>query len=335
MARQVPGPWVRRPVGITTLILLALLLPLLAPIALLVTLILDLLNGGRPFRRTRAYVLIAGLVAVDLAGLVMVGGVWLISPLGWDLKKERTQKQFGWVMTAWTTSLIRVIAAVMPLTMHIDELDPDVLKGNAIVIGRHRSLLDAVLPAVIFGNLGLTALYTLKEDLRREPNIDLVGHWMGHRFVTRAPQNLETELEPIRALGGRLEDSNVAVIFPEGTFFTAERKAKIIRSIEEKDPGHAEQARALNHLLPPRPGGTLALLDGAPDADIIVFGHSGFELYGSIPQILKNIGTGNEVHFCAWRIPRETVPLDREEQIEWLFDVWAELDAWIDTKHPL
>jgi 1-acyl-sn-glycerol-3-phosphate acyltransferase len=321
--------------SISALIVLAILLPFSAPIVLIVTVILDLTKGGRPFRRTRTYILVTGLVAVDLAGLVMVGFVWLISPLGWDVKKPRTQEQFRWVMTAWTTSLSRVIAAVMPLTMHLDELDPDTLTGNAIVIGRHRSLLDAVLPAVVFGNRGLTPLYTLKEDLRREPNIDLVGHWMGHRFVTRSPQNLETELEPIRALAGRLDDSTIAVIFPEGTFFTEARKDKIIKSIENKDPGHADQARALKHLLPPRPGGTLALLEGAPDADIIVFGHAGFEHYGSIPMILKNIGRGNEVHFHAWRISRNDVPLDRDERIDWLFSVWAELDAWIDTKHPL
>ncbi|NNC80018.1 MAG: hypothetical protein HKN94_07690 [Acidimicrobiales bacterium] len=333
MAGQVPGPWVRRPASITTLIVFSVLLPAFALIAIPVAFVLDLLDGGRPFRRVRTYVLVGGLVAVDLAGLVMVGIVWLISPLGFRVHKSRTQARFLWVMTAWTTSLSRVISAVLPIPMHLDELDPDVLGGNAIVIGRHRSLLDAVLPSVIFGNRGLTPLYTLKEDLRREPNIDLVGHWMGHRFVTRSPKNLEAELEPIRQLAGRVDEHSVAVIFPEGTFFTPARKEKIIRSLEEKDPRHAEQARALKHLLPPRPAGTLALLEGAPDSDIIVFGHTGFEPYGTIPEILKNIGTGKPAHFHAWRIPRRDVPVERQARIDWLFDIWAELDAWIDSQN--
>ena len=156
---------------------------------------------------------------------------------------------------------------------------------------------------------------------------------MGHRFITRSPEDLEAELGPIRELAGRIDEDAVGVIFPEGTFFTEARKERIVTSLEQRDPRHADQARAMEYVLPPRPAGTLALLDGAPDADVIVFGHVGFEQFGSIGRILANSGNGQGVILKAWRFDRAEVPEDEAERIDWLFDRWSDLDRWIATQH--
>ena len=148
---------------------------------------------------------------------------------------------------------------------------------------------------MIFGNQGLEVRYVLKEDLQWDINIDLVGHRMGHVFVDRTPENLEDELAPIRELGQRIDDDSTGVIFPEGTFFSEKRKARAVASLRKINDHHADIAAELQYLLPPRPAGTLALFEGAPDADIIMFGHVGFEAFGTIGDILDNLGTNQAI----------------------------------------
>ncbi len=308
--------------------------PLALPAMVLAALV-DLVTRERRWRRLRTVMFVLGLLYVDLAGFVVTTGAWLLQPVGLRMQSPTVQWRYHRIMTWWTQRLMRVISTTVPLPIDTSQLDEDALGGNAIVIGRHRSLLDAVLPSTIFGPRGLIARYTLKEDLRWEPNIDVVGHRMGHRFVRRAPKNLDAELEPIRALASRVDDDSVAVIFPEGTFFTEARKAKVIAALERKDPEHADAARQMNHLLPPRPAGTLALMEGAPGADIIILGHVGFEPFGTIGKIFAGIGADHPVRVAAWRHPRSSVPEDQAGRIDWLFDRWLELDEWISKQHAI
>ena len=259
--------------------------------------------------------------------------ILMSSPLGFGIDRPRVQRWLRWIMTHWTSSLMWAITTFCPIELQWEDLDEATFAGNAILVGRHRSLLDAILPAVIIGQRGLTSKYTLKEDLRWEPNIDIVGHAMTHRFVTRSPKDLDAELEPIRDLATGIDEHSIAVIFPEGTFFTERRKQKIVVSLERRSPNHADVARQMQYMLAPRPGGTMALLDGAPDADVIIFGHAGFERFGSIREILASIGTPTLVTMRAWRIPRSELPTDRDERIDWLFDRWLELDEWVASIH--
>lgn len=332
MARGVPPAVVRRPISITLLITSALLLPIVLPIAVVAGLAFDLvraLRGTRRLSMTRSVVLIAALIVVDLVAFIGVIAIFVVSAFG---PRQARDVRFHRIMARWTSTIVSVVGALVPMEFDMAQIERVPLQ-NAIVIARHRSLLDAVLPAVILARAGLLARYTLKEDLRWEPNIDLVGHAIPHRFITRAPQNLDVELERIRELGAYIDEHSAGVIFPEGTFFTEKRKRQIVASLERRDPGHADAARSMNYLLPPRPGGTLALLDGAPRADVVILGHVGFEPFGSIPEIFRNTGGRHIVRVCGWRIPRSEVPEGREDRIDWLFDRWVELDRWIDSQH--
>lgn len=317
------------------LLLLGLLTPIVGPLALVVALIGDLIGGNRRLRRSRGVLLVCTLIIIDVMGRALVFGNWLIAPVGINLRGIKSQRRYRWIMTWWTTALMWAITRIIPLPLDTSELDQELLGGNAVVVGRHRSVLDAVLPAMVFGRRGLTALYTLKEDLRWEPNMDIVGHRMGHVFVTRSPKDLEAELEPIRHLGTRIDKDSVGVIFPEGTFFSAKRKARALASIAKRNPERLALAETLDYVLPPRPAGTLALLEGAADADIIMMGHTGFEPYSSIGEIFKNMGAIHPVRLKAWRFPRAEIPTEREELIEWLFTQWNVLDDWIASHHPL
>lgn len=319
----------RRPIAVVGLLASTILIPVVAPIALVVAAVIDLVRRDSRFRRVRAVLLISGLVLIDFAGMVITAVVWLFSPVGLGVDRPKMQKRYGKVMTWWTTRLLRVISRTTPLPLDLSQLDPELLTGNAIVIGRHRSLLDAILPSVILGGQKRTVRYTLKDDLQYNINIDLVGQRMGHVFVNRSPEDLEEQLEPIRELGRTIDKDSVGVIFPEGTFFNEKRKARAIASLRRRDPRHADIAETMQFLLPPRPAGTLALLEGAPDADIIMLGHVGFEALGSIRSILRNLGGNHSIVAKAWRFARAEVPSEPAAQIDWLFDRWKELDTWV------
>ena len=43
---------------------------------------------------------------------------------------------------------------------------------------------------------------------------------------------------------------------------------------------------------------------------MIILGHVGFEAFGTIRQILSNIGPGRRVVLKAWRYPRAEIPVD-------------------------
>ena len=314
----------------------AVLAPVVAPIASVIALLRDRKSGNSRMRETRIVALVAAMVFIDFISQIILFGVWLQGPFGRNRHSARMQNQYRLSMTWYTAMITATISRLAPLPLDTSNLDEELLGGNAIVIGRHRSVFDAVMPSVVFGGRGLTALYVMKDDLQWDPNLDVVGEFMGHVFVNRISKDLESELEPIRDLARRIDDDSVGVIFPEGTFFNQKRLTRAVASIERRDPERYELARKFRHLLPPRPAGTLAMLEAAPEADVIMLGHVGMEPFGSIQDILQNLGDPNHSFTIkAWRFDRSTVPTAPDEQIDWLFERWLEMDAWIDSYHPL
>ena len=80
----------------------------------------------------------------------------------------------------------------------------------------------------------------------------------------------------------------------------------------------------------PRPAGSLALLQGAPDADVVIAWHIGFDgldTFGGILNHLKK--TPPPVRFVLRRIERSTVPTDPQALASWLDDVWLDSDQFV------
>ena len=55
--------------------------------------------------------------------------------------------------------------------------------------------------------------------------------------------------------------------------------------------------------------------------------------FGSLGEILRNLGGNRSVTLMARRFPRSEVPNDKDAQISWLFDRWQELDDWVELQH--
>ena len=122
------------------------------------------------------------------------------------------------------------------------------------------------------------------------------------------------------------------VIFPEGTYATTRTRRRVLDSLRRRgEHGLLERAERLRHLLPPKPAGTLAMLRGQPEADVVVLGHTGLEGVADVGGLLRNLPLRGPVRVRAWVHRRHELPSDEEALAAWLQDRWEELDRWVDS----
>jgi hypothetical protein len=119
------------------------------------------------------------------------------------------------------------------------------------------------------------------------------------------------------------------VIFPEGRVFRTDRLQRALVRIAASDPPRAQRLAGLRHVLPTRPGGVGALLDAAPQADVVVIAHVGLDPYPRFADLARHAPLHDPVRVSAWRIPRAEVPDGGSERTEWLDNQWQLVDDWI------
>jgi hypothetical protein len=105
------------------------------------------------------------------------------------------------------------------------------------------------------------------------------------------------------------------------------------RGLPVTNPERAARLDSLNHVLPPRPGGVLALLGSIP-ADVVVIAHTGLDQYASFADLARAVPLRNPIHVTARRIPRDQIPDGDAERIAWLDEQWLLVDGWI-TRQPV
>jgi 1-acyl-sn-glycerol-3-phosphate acyltransferase len=175
----------------------------------------------------------------------------------------------------------------------------------------------------------------LKNTMRWDPVVDVVLGRLPARFIETNPKQGEDYESQIAELARGLDHNDAFVIFPEGGNFTPERRSRGIERLRSKGLDEmAERARAMTNVLAPRPGGLLAALDAAPDADVVVVAHTGLDRMVTVRDIWRELPMDKEIVMRWWQVPREEVPTDREEQIDWLFEWWERVDLWIDENRP-
>jgi len=226
---------------------------------------------------------------------------------------------------SWAGSLMTALRYTVGIRIVVE--NPEVLRpGPIVVFSRHASLADSLVSAYAVGNVaGLWPRYVLKRELMADPCLDIVGHRLPNYFLNRSSDNQEEELRGIAQLGHDLGTNDVAVIFPEGTRTNPAKRERILSSMAERSPDRADRLSGLRHLLPPKPAGALALLEAAPQADVVIAGHTGFDGLDTFGGMLKRLESGaGDARMWFVRIPRTEVPVDGI--VEWLDARWLELD---------
>ena len=134
--------------------------------------------------------------------------------------------------------------------------------GPVIIMIRHASIIDNMLPdSLVARTHGIGLRYVIKRELQVIPTIDIGGRWVPTNFVRRGSGDSEAEINRLLRLTEDLGEGEGILIYPEGTRFTPAKLERAQEIVRERQPEVAPLADRLQHLLPPRLGGPLALLE--------------------------------------------------------------------------
>jgi 1-acyl-sn-glycerol-3-phosphate acyltransferase len=326
---------VRRVVSIP-IVVVALVVGLpFAPLVLLVGTVVDFVKRRPNLPTVRALTFVYQMLALEFCAIVSAFGLWVAFGFGFGLRSKRSLHAHGRVQSWWIGQV--VAAARRSAHLVFDGPEPEPLAGGnrVIVLARHASYADAILPALLFGSRRKMPLrYVLADELTWDPALGIYGRRLPNVFVNRQRHGDDTQLDAIRRLGAGLEPNGAAIIFPEGHFLTAARRERALARLAETDPALAERAARLRHLLPPRPAGTLALLETATEADVVVLGHIGLEGFGRLRDVAQHLPIEAPVNVGAWRVAAADIPTEADARVEWLWQQWERLDAWIVEQTP-
>ena len=333
MSRRVPDRHTRRAISVPAVFLAFALSITLAPLLFAVAAVVDLVSAPRRWRNTRLLAMVVLALSIEVAAIIAAVSLWVVFGCGRYLDSTRSFWAHHRLQRWYTASLMTAARATCGLHIDVEDAAP-ASRGNAIVIGRHTSIGDALIPALLFaGRYNLNTRYVLKDDLLWGPAFDIVGNRLRNHFVDRTPDDSESEIAAITQLMDGFDERCVSVIFPEGTFFTAARKARAVQRLNDSGRHElAARSEGLRYLLPPRPGGALAMLAGAPDADAVFVGNSGFERFNSLGAIYRAVPFTEPVRVWLWRVPNDEIPKEPDQQVLWLYDQWERLDASIHVR---
>jgi len=308
------------------LLLATALLPLLIVVALATDLVRRIAWGVPP-TALRLVVFMWVYLAAEVLGLLALGAVWVASAGGrWP---ERLREATWRIQQLWAGLLFGAVRRLFDLRLELTG-DDAVAPGPVIVLIRHASIVDNLLPAIVVSRPhGIRLRYVLKRELLSDPCLDVAGMRLPNYFVRRGTGSAE-ELERIRELARGLGAEDGVLIYPEGTRFTLERREREIARLAERDAALADRAARLGNLLAPKPGGVGALLDGSPASDVLVVGHRGFEGLRLISDIWRGGLVRLTIKVRVTRVPRAQIPSDGAGRVDWLYGVWQELDDWIE-----
>ncbi len=282
------------------------------------------------------WVAIVYLTCEALLLLVMLG-LWLASGFGWRLRTPYFEGIHYDLVQGTMWVFFQEARRVLRLSIETEGPHPDAHPGRPILVCcRHAGPGDSfVLIHTLMAWYDREPRVVLKDTLAWDPAIDVVLRRIPARFITPDPgegEDLETQ---IAELATGLDENDAFVIFPEGGNFTPKRRQRAIDRLRRLGMERmAQRAERMIHVLAPRPGGFLAALDAAPDADVVLVAHTGLDHLLSVGDVWRELPMDKRIIMRWWQVPRDEIPQDREQRIDWLYAWWARIDAWIDENRP-
>ncbi|HLT37354.1 MAG TPA: 1-acyl-sn-glycerol-3-phosphate acyltransferase [Enhygromyxa sp.] len=300
-----------------------------APATLLAAALVDALRR-RKLVALRLWCFVGVYLLANVIGQLALALVWLRSGFGRD-RSQLIRRSYA-VQTRWTSALFVATTRLWKLRWSVAGADA-ITPAPMIILVHHASLLDTLIPSrLITRDHGIALRFVLKSELLVDPCLDVAGHWLPNHFVDRTGEDSAAELRAITELAAGLEPGQGLLIYPEGTRFSADKRAQVLARLEQRDPALAARARALQHTLLPRVGGTLAMLRGAPTADLVICGHVGLGGFATLADTWSGELVGRTIHVEFWRHAAASLPADDERRAAWLYERWAELDRWIAAR---
>ena len=161
---SIPRAAVRRPISYGISTVAAVLFLTLTPVVLPLLYLTDLATGRARGKRARVWLLLGTTIWFEYLGVFGAVAIWLrylggrIDHEGWIAANYRLE--FWWCRHHRNN--LRRFAGV-----HITLLDDQPLHGGrSIIISRHSSHIDAIVPLTVLEMVGRIPCYTLKQDLQ-------------------------------------------------------------------------------------------------------------------------------------------------------------------------
>ena len=338
----------RRTLTIGLHVLATLIVAATAPLLLAVTAVADSVRAiaRRPaalrFEWTRVLLFLMAYLAAEVAGLVVAGWLWLrhgawrgfrgpSGPARWRRYLDGNYR----LQSRWLSALGGAGYWFYGIRLRVE--GEDTLAGGPILLFiRHASIADVVLAGILLqARHGFRLRYVLKRRLLLDPCFDVVGNRLPNRFARRGSERSVEEVAAVARLAEDLEPDEGVLIYPEGTRFTEAKRAQVLATLESRgEMALLERARRLRHVLPPRRGGPLALLEAnarsATPADVLFCAHAGFEGGSTVGELLRGALIGRTVTIRFWRIESHDVPRSPEAREAWLFGEWEKVDQFVE-----
>jgi 1-acyl-sn-glycerol-3-phosphate acyltransferase len=320
----------RRLVSIPAIFLASVLYVALLPLLALAALVAGAVRRDR-WALARAVAMIGIYLGSEAVGMVLAFVMWIASGAWLGIGRERQRRWFIALQRWWTGTLFWGIRRCFSLKVEVEQWPEGLGERRLLVFLRHASILDTLLAAALIANpLRMHLLYVFKRELLWDPCLDIAGSRLGCHFASRDAGESEKEVRTLRELAAGLEHREGVIIYPEGTRFTPEKQERVLKRIGNSgDERLLDLASSLDRLLPPRLGGPLALIDGAPGSDVVFIGHEGFEGVLKPRDVINGAMIGRTIRLTAWKVDAEEVPESRDGQVEWLYANWLEMDAWL------
>ncbi len=331
----VPPTLVRRVVLAPLVALVELAIVLASPLLALVAVLVSALTGGA-WRPLRVVAMTVGWACRHLLGMLACLGLWVAGGFGLRADAERMRRGHHAVLSWFIAGVNRTAMRWARVTVRVtgSEAAERALSERerpVVVLSRHAGEGDSLIVLhALLCRYGRRPRVVLHEALRLDPLLDVLGHRLSYRFIDPRGGDIETE---IGVMASNLAGADAVLIFPEGGNFSPERRERGIERLERH--GYDEEAawaRGMEHVAAPRPGGALAAIEAAPDADVVFVGHVGMP--AGWRNLWHELRTPRTVRLRLWHVPARDVPEDRDEQIDWLFGRWCTLDGWVDEHQP-
>jgi 1-acyl-sn-glycerol-3-phosphate acyltransferase len=322
----------RRLATVPGVLVLTALLWVLLPFWLIAAAALSPLLPGR-WRALRLLWIGILYVTIDSLLLVVMFGYWLASGFGRFLRTPYWQGLHYDLVQGVMWVLFREARRVLRVDIATEGPAPDAHPGHPLLVCcRHAGPGDSftLIHALMYW-YNREPRVVLKDTLQWDPAIDVLLHRIPARFISPNPTEGADLESQIRELATGLDEDDAFVIFPEGGNFTEKRRDKAIARLRRLGLERmARRAERMTNVLAPRPGGFLAALDAAPEADVVLVAHTGLDHLLTVGDIWREVPMDQEIVMRWWRVPRAEIPPDRDGRIDWLFGWWERIDAWIE-----
>ncbi len=324
----------RRVVVAPAVILLTLVIVTTMPLWLFVAIVVSPLVPGR-MRPLRILSLLLMHLVMESIILIELFGLWIASGFGLFLRRPFFERIHYDIVQTYLIVFFREARRVLRLKIVTQGPAPLHPGAPLLVCCRHAGPGDSfTLMYALMHWYDREPRVVLRNTLAWDPAIGVILNRLPSRFIS--PHGGPDLEEQVGALARNLDANDAFVIFPEGGNFTPERRQRAIDKLRKLGfEAMATRAERMTNVLAPRPGGVIAALDAAPEADVVLVAHTGLDHMLTVADIWRELPMDKQIIMRWWRVPREEIPAGREERIDWLFTWWEQIDAWVDEHRPI